>query len=88
MVPERGDRYKTTAGIRYIIKQYHRKAGIDDKYSLHSYRHYFAVNLLRGDHPTDLVTVSKLLNHSSTELTARVYAQSSKEDVERAIDSL
>jgi len=64
------DRY-----VRDLLKRLAAKAGIDKRVHPHSLRHTFADELRRSG--ADVVTISKLLGHSSIAVTARYLDQPS-----------
>ena len=52
----------------------------------HLFRHTFCTRLLKKG--VDLTTVSKLAGHSTVNMTAKFYIQTSREDKQRAVDLL
>lgn len=84
LISERRDKF-TTNGIYRIIKNYHSRLGLDDSYSVHSYRHYFCRKLI--DSGVDLSTVAELAGHSSV-TTTQLYTIPNQEQKEDAIDKL
>jgi len=72
------------SAIWRIVKKYTDRAEVEA--SPHTFRHTFATRLLR-DHDMDIITVSKLLGHSSVDSTA-IYTQPSQKDLEKAVDEL
>lgn len=52
----------------------------------HIFRHTFATRLLRKG--VDITTVSKLTGHSSVNMTAKYYIQTSREEKQNAVDKL
>lgn len=52
----------------------------------HLFRHTFATRLLRKG--VDITTVSKLTGHSSVNMTAKYYIQTSREEKQNAVDKL
>lgn len=86
LVSERRTKF-TTGGLRAIIRHYHKRVPGCEKYSLHSYRHYFATSLLRGDPPVDIVIISILMGHASV-TTTRCYVNASYSDLEHAIEKI
>ena len=72
------------SAIWRIVKKYADRAEVEA--SPHTLRHTFATRLLR-DHDMDIITVSKLLGHSSVDSTA-IYTQPSQKDLEKAVDEL
>ena len=64
--------HMTTASVRYIFKQWCKKADLTGKqFHPHALRHSFAHMLLESGN--DVSTVSKLLNHSNTQITEKFY---------------
>lgn len=59
----------STGYARDMIKRYARRAGIEKRVHPHGLRHTFADDLRRTG--TDVVTISKLLGHTSIAVTAR-----------------
>jgi site-specific recombinase XerD len=53
----------------YYMKQMYDKQMIDDAYSLHDLRHYYATNEYKANH--DIVKLSQQLNHSDIGVTGR-----------------
>jgi len=86
LISERKDKF-APSGLRAIVRKYHSKIPGCEQYSLHSYRHYFAVNLLRGDPPVDIAIISKLLGHASV-VTSLIYTQANYSDLEQAIEKI
>jgi site-specific recombinase XerD len=66
--------------LRYIIKRRAKSAGIAAP-TLHSFRRAFAINMLRAG--VDLMTIAKLLGHTSLAILQR-YLKQTKDDVEAA----
>lgn len=57
--------------------------------TFHTARHSFAINALNDDeNPLDMYQVSRLLGHSSTEVTEKVYADYTKENMVEKLSSL
>ena len=57
--------------------------------TFHTARHSFAINALNDDeNPLDMYQVSRLLGHSSTEVTEKVYADYTKENLVEKLGSL
>lgn len=87
LISERKNRKKfTTNGIYRIVKKYHEKLGIDDVYSVHSYRHYFCRTLLKNG--ADLSTVAALAGHSSAVVTSQIYTLPNAKEKQDAISKL
>jgi site-specific recombinase XerD len=82
---KRGDQM-TRFGISQVFKQWARKAGLPERYSIHSLRHTYAVRLYRAS-GYNLRLVQKLLGHSSVS-TTQVYADVVDEDVDQALANL
>ena len=55
--------------VTHKFKEYVRKAGINERFSVHSLRHTFASHLVMNG--VDLYTVQKLLGHSSIRVTEK-----------------
>ena len=54
--------------------------GLSFTLSFHVARHSFAINALNDEeNPLDMYQVSRMLGHSSTDITERVYADYTKE---------
>ena len=86
LISERKEKF-TTGGLRAIVRNYHSKIPGCNKFSLHSYRHYFAISLLRGYPPVDIVIVQRLLSHKSL-LSTQIYTQANYSDLEKAIEQI
>lgn len=66
-----------------------RKMELPFTLSFHCARHSFAINALNDpDHPLDMYQVSRLLAHSSTDITERVYADYVVETLEEKVKEL
>jgi len=61
--------------VNQALKVVGQRMGLPFTLSFHCARHSFAINALNDkDHPLDMYQVSRLLGHSSTETTEKVYA--------------
>jgi integrase/recombinase XerD len=67
-------------GLRQIMRRRAEKAGVQ-KPSLHSFRRFFAITMLRNG--TDLVTLARLLGHSDLQVLER-YLNQLPEDLQAA----
>jgi len=72
-------------GANKTVKAWVKRAGIDKKITWHNARHSFGTNLIFND--VDVLTASKLLNHTSMKHTQR-YVKASQEMKEAATDKL
>lgn len=71
----------TRVGLFHLVKKWGKLAGITDaRCSPHTFRHYFAVQYLRGSR--DIVSLQKILGHSKLETTL-MYAKLADVDVKR-----
>ncbi len=61
-----------------MIKQYITKAGINKKISVHSFRHTFAVHLLKGG--ADIFSIKEMLGHTSLG-TTQIYLKLQNQDL-------
>lgn len=68
-----------------LCRQYAKAAGIEKNVHPHTFRHSFAVNFIRQTR--DLVTLSKLLGHSSVNQTM-VYLQFMQKDINERLDEV
>ena len=82
---ERGEQL-TRSGIQQIFKKWANKAGLPQRYSIHSLRHTYATNLYKAS-GYNLRLVQKQLGHSSIS-TTQVYADTFDEDLEIAVEKL
>lgn len=73
-------------GINKMLEKYCRLTGIE-RISPHILRHTFATTLLK-EKKVDVITVSKLLGHSSTQVTIDYYIATTREDKARAVELL
>lgn len=62
----------TGNGVRHVLKQRAKAAGVTGPHNPHSFRHAFARDFLMSG--GDLATLSRILGHSSVEITVRFYA--------------
>lgn len=74
----------TRSAIWKIICKYSAHAGCH--ISVHQIRHYALRTLLKNG--ADIATVAAIAGHSSSLVTAKIYTLASKEDQDKAIDSL
>jgi integrase len=66
-----------------------RKLKLPFTLSFHCARHSFAINALNDEkHPLDMYQVSRLLGHTSTEVTERVYADYIRETLHGKVNAL
>src|SRR6266446_624962 len=82
-ISQRGQGLKEQA-VELMVAKYARAAGLDNV-TPHQLRHSFGKHAL--DAGVDLVTVSKLLGHTSLDTTAR-YTTPSERDLEKAVEKL
>jgi integrase/recombinase XerD len=76
----------TAQAIQQVVKKYLKQLGLyEPGKSVHSLRHSFAVEVYKAE--KDLLTVKKLLGHSSVQ-TTEIYAQVLSEDVQRQVKGL
>lgn len=71
--------------IRTALNRYYKRIGVEPK-PIHTYRHTFGTNLCKNGVP--IQTASKLMGHSSIEVTAKYYINTSDEEKAIAIDKL
>jgi integrase/recombinase XerD len=76
----------TTSAIQRVFKKYAKKAGLSERYSIHSLRHTYATRLYRSSE-YNLRMVQKQLGHSSPSISA-IYADVIDEDLEAAVEKL
>jgi integrase len=76
----------TTSAIQRVFKKYAKKAGLSERYSIHSLRHTYATMLYRSSN-YNLRMIQKQLGHSSPSISA-VYAAVVDEDLEEAVEKL
>ncbi|MBU1008480.1 site-specific integrase [Candidatus Dependentiae bacterium] len=87
MAGDNGESESVFGGVKDVKRSFHsacRRAGVNGL-RLHDLRHTFASRLVELG--VDLVTVSKLLGHSSITMTMR-YAHPTPENMRRAVDGL
>jgi len=68
------------SGLRQIIRRRSKDANIETP-SLHSFRRYFAIQMLRGG--VDIFSLQKLMGHSDIQILRR-YLQQTEEDIRSA----
>ncbi len=78
----RGDRL-TRQGFWQILKEYARRAGLEQQVTPHTLRHSFATHMLSGG--ADLRTVQELLGHANIS-TTQIYTHLTSEHVRRTYD--
>jgi len=81
----RGDKLQRSA-IQKLFKNWAKKAGLSDTYSIHSLRHTHATRLYKAS-GNNLRMVQKQLGHANIQTTT-VYSDVADEDVEEALDNL
>ena len=74
------------SAIQKVVKKWMKKAGLPERYSIHSLRHTYATRLYRSSN-NNLRLVQKQLGHSSVQ-TTMVYADVTDTDVEAAVEKL
>ena len=72
--------------LRDLLKRLARKAGIEKRVHPHGLRHTFAVELQQGG--ADMVTISKLLGHSSIAITHRYLDHLTNQQAIEALEAL
>ena len=63
----------TVSGLYQMLERRAKRAGVKGRFNPHAFRHAFARTLLKQGASLD--TVSKLMGHSSVEVTSRFYAR-------------
>jgi len=86
LFPSERGKQLTRSGIQQIFKKWAKKAGLPQRYSIHSLRHTYATNLYKAS-GYNLRLVQKQLGHSSIS-TTQVYADTFDEDLEIAVEKL
>ena len=76
----------TTSAIQKMFKKYAKKAGLSERYSIHSLRHTYATKIYKAS-GYNLRMVQKQLGHSSPSISA-IYADVIDEDLEEAVEKL
>jgi integrase/recombinase XerC len=74
----------TSDGVRYIIREYSKRAQLDKNVHPHSFRHSFATHLMNAG--CDLRVVQELLGHASLSTTQR-YAHVNIENLKKVYES-
>lgn len=75
--------------VNQALKVVGKKIGLPFNLSFHCARHSFAINALNDkEHPLDMYQVSRLLGHSSTETTEKVYADYVVETLDEKVKGL
>lgn len=69
--------------IQYHFKNISNQLGFDDRFTIHSFRHTFAVNCLKED--MGLAYLSQVLGHESPSTTA-IYTKLFPKDLQRAVE--
>ncbi|NQU68856.1 MAG: phage integrase family protein [Candidatus Marinimicrobia bacterium] len=82
---ERGDQM-TTSAIQKVFKKLAKKAGLPNRYSIHSLRHTHATELYKAS-GYNLRLTQQQLGHSSPTITS-VYAAVLNKDLENAVENL
>ena len=73
-------RNSATRKVNQSLNVVGEKMGLSFTLSFHVARHSFAINALNDEeNPLDMYQVSRMLGHSSTDITERVYADYTKE---------
>lgn len=80
---KRTDRPMTTRALQKAFKRAARRAGLSERYSVHSLRHTYATHLLRAS-GYNLRLVQRQLGHSRI-TTTQVYADVLAEDARKAM---
>lgn len=83
LFPSKHGEQITASGIQQVFKKWASKAGLPDRYSIHSLRHPYAVRLYKAS-GYNLRLVQKQLGHSSI-ATTQVYADVLDADVDQAL---
>jgi len=86
LFPSKHGEQITASGIQQVFKKWASKAGLPDRYSIHSLRHTYAVRLYKAS-GYNLRLVQKQLGHSSVS-TTQVYADVLDADVDQALENL
>lgn len=82
-------RNSATKKVNQALNVVGEKMKLPFKLTFHVARHSFAINALNDeDHPLDMYQVSRLLGHTSTEVTEKVYAEYTKERLEEKMKDL
>ena len=76
----------TVSAIQRVFKKHAKKAGLSERYSIHSLRHTYATRLYKSS-DYNLRMVQKQLGHSSPSISA-IYASVIDEDLEEAVEKL
>ncbi len=82
---ERGEKM-TTSAIQKVFKKTARKAGLPNRYSIHSLRHTHATELYKAS-GYNLRLIQQQLGHSSPS-TSSVYTAVLNKDLEKAVENL
>lgn len=83
------ERNSVTKKVNQALHVVGEKMGLPFTLSFHVARHSFAINALNDEHhPLDMYQVSRLLGHSSTDVTEKVYADYTREYLEDKLREL
>lgn len=75
--------------VNQSLKVVGQKLNLPFTLSFHTARHSFAINALNDkDHPLDMYQVSRLLGHTSTDVTEKVYADYIGETLQKQMNDL
>ena len=85
LFPSERQEYMTPNAIQKVFKKWALKAGLPERYSIHSCRHYYASALLKVS--KNLRLVQQQLGHSSPQTTT-VYAQVLDDEIDEAVEKL
>jgi site-specific recombinase XerD len=86
LFPSKHGEQITSSGIQQVFKKWAGKAGLPDRYSIHSLRHTYAVRIYKAS-GYNLRLVQKQLGHSSV-ATTQVYADVLDAEVDQALENL